>query len=523
VTDGVVPGEQLLAATSSKVTEVLVPAGHCREPEPRVVKQVGGHNLRGAARASARSETIQPLTPGWLRHYIAVLVGLDIIVAASSSWTAYVLRFGDRSARHEAIVAVLFPIVVVASAHVARAYEPRFVCAGSDEYRRYFDACIRVGALIGVTSYGFKLALARGFVVVAFPLATVGGLLARHLCRSVLHMFRRSGRCQHRVLVVGRERSIAELVRRLRSRTEAGFLVVGACVDNARGLVVEGIPVRGTTADIVTVLKECQADTLAITAWSDLSQEELRQLSWELEGLRLSILVEPRLTDIAGPRIHVRPVADLPLLHVEEPEFGGGRRILKSAADRICAAAALLILLPVLVSIAVAIRLTSPGSALYHQPRVGLRGRNFTMYKFRTMRQSADQELPRLAAINQHADGLLFKIRQDPRVTSVGRWLRRFSLDELPQLFNVVKGDMSLVGPRPPLVTEVAQYAGAVQRRLFVKPGMTGLWQIRGRSDLPWDESVRLDLYYVENWSLAFDLSILWKTVWAVVSRRGAY
>jgi len=452
-----------------------------------------------------------------------VVVGLDLLVAAMSSSAAYLLRFGDDPVRLDAAVALVFPIVIVVSAHLARAYEPRFVDSGSDGYRRYFDACVRVAAFVSVTSYGFKLEVARGFVVLAFPAATLGGLLARHMARSVLHGLRRSGHCQHRVVVVGRERSIAELVRRLRSHEEAGFAVVGACVDAPRGPKVEDVPVVGTTADVVAALKRCRADTLAVTAWSDLSQEELRQVSWQLEGLGLAILVEPRLTDIAGPRIHVRPVADLPLLHIEEPEFGGGRRALKSAVDRSTSAMALLLLLPVLVSVALAIRLTSSGPALYYQTRVGLRGRSFTMYKFRTMRQGADREVRHLAALNQNADGLLFKIREDPRVTAVGRWLRRFSLDELPQLINVARGDMSLVGPRPPLATEVAQYADAVQRRLLVKPGMTGLWQISGRSDLPWDESVRLDLYYVENWSPAFDLTILWKTFFAVVSRRGAY
>jgi exopolysaccharide biosynthesis polyprenyl glycosylphosphotransferase len=500
-----------------------------RPLEPVPASSVGGPARRSAGYWLRRpggvpaDPGLRRVTPTWLRRYIGFLVCLDLIVASLSALAAYLVRFGGEAVRYDAAVALLFPVVVVASAHVARAYEPRFVDSGSDGYRRYFDACVRVGALVGVTSYGFKLEVARGFVVLAFPAATAGGLLARHVARGRLHALRRSGRCQHRVLVVGRERSIAELVRRLHSRGEAGYAVVGACVDNSRGPQVEGVPVVGTTADVVAALKECRADTLAVTAWSDLSQEELRQLSWQLEGLGLAILVEPRLTDIAGPRIHVRPVADLPLLHVEEPEFGGGRRMLKSAVDRSTAAVALMIMLPVVIAISTAIRVTSPGPALFHQTRIGLRGRSFTMYKFRTMRKGADREVRHLAALNENADGLLFKIREDPRVTSVGRWLRRFSLDELPQLINVVKGDMSLVGPRPPLATEVAQYADRVQRRLLVKPGMTGLWQISGRSDLPWDESVRLDLYYVENWSPAFDLSILWKTFFAVVSRRGAY
>ncbi len=226
---------------------------------------------------------------------------------------------------------------------------------------------------------------------------------------------------------------------------------------------------------------------------------------------------------MTGPRIHIRPVAGLPLLHVEEPSFSGGRRIVKSLFDRIIALAALLVLAPLLVVIAAAVRLTSAGPALFCQTRVGRNGREFRIYKFRSMRITAEEELAALIAQNEAGDGLLFKIRKDPRITRVGGWLRRLSLDELPQLLNVVKGEMSLVGPRPPLPAEVAQYASDVRRRLLVKPGLTGLWQVSGRSDLSWEESVRLDLHYVENWSLALDVMILWKTAWAVLRSRGAY
>ena len=167
--------------------------------------------------------------------------------------------------------------------------------------------------------------------------------------------------------------------------------------------------------------------------------------------------------------------------------------------------------------------MTSRGPAFFKQERVGTEGERFTMYKLRSMYVDAEQRLADLRALNQHGDGVLFKMKDDPRVTPVGKHLRRFSLDELPQLINVVKGDMSLVGPRPPLQSEVKQYQNDVRRRLLVKPGLTGLWQVSGRSDLSWDESVRLDLHYVENWSLALDLHILWRTMFVVLGRHGAY
>jgi len=232
--------------------------------------------------------------------------------------------------------------------------------------------------------------------------------------------------------------------------------------------------------------------------------------------------VSPGMVEIAGPRLHIRPFVGLPLLSIEEPVFSGWKRVLKGALDRVGAACALILIAPVLLGIALAVRFSGPGPVLYRQVRVGAYGDRYTMYKFRSMVDGADAKLSELLASNE-GQGLLFKMRDDPRVTPVGRWLRRFSLDELPQLFNVLGGSMSLVGPRPPLPKEVERYDTSIRRRLLVKPGLTGLWQISGRSDLSWEESVRLDLRYVENWTLALDLLILWKTASAVLRSRGAY
>jgi exopolysaccharide biosynthesis polyprenyl glycosylphosphotransferase len=213
-------------------------------------------------------------------------------------------------------------------------------------------------------------------------------------------------------------------------------------------------------------------------------------------------------------------VTGLPLLHVEQPRFSGGRRIVKATFDRVVALTAIVLLAPVLIGIALAIRITTRGPALFRQQRIGRDGTPFTMYKFRSMVIDAEDLRDQL---DSERDGPMFKVRADPRVTGVGRWLRRYSLDELPQLFNVLNGSMSLVGPRPPLPGEVATYDGDVHRRLLVRPGVTGLWQVSGRADLSWDESVRLDLRYVDNWSLAADLLILWKTGRAVLQGSGAY
>ena len=475
------------------------------------------------ARAVDRHELPARITTRWQRKLVRVLLVLDLLAAAVAALVALLVRFGTDAPALYVGATLLFPPLWLLTCASTRSYELRFLGTGSEEFRRVFDAGVRLLAVVALASLAFQIDLARIYVLIAFPLVVVLTLLLRYTARQGLHRMRTQGRCLHRVVVVGRERSCAELVRQLRREPFAGFSVVGACIDRTQGPVVEGVPVVGTSSSVIEALKTTDADTVAVGAWSDFSQADLRRLSWELEGSGVSLVVAPSLTDIAGPRIHIRPVAGLPLLHVEQPEFNGGRRLLKGSTDRIAALLVLLLGSPVLIGLALAVALSSRGGALFRQVRVGVDGRTFTMYKFRSMYADAEERLAGLQALNENADGLLFKMKDDPRVTPVGKWLRRFSLDEVPQLLNVVKGDMSLVGPRPPLPREVAQYGEDVRRRLLVRPGLTGLWQISGRSDLSWEESVRLDLHYVENWSLALDVMIIWKTVFAVLQRKGAY
>jgi exopolysaccharide biosynthesis polyprenyl glycosylphosphotransferase len=231
--------------------------------------------------------------------------------------------------------------------------------------------------------------------------------------------------------------------------------------------------------------------------------------------------VAPQLTDIAGPRVHIRPVEGLPLLYVEEPTLSGVAWLFKNLLDRVVAAVGLVLLAPVLVAVGVAIKLTDPGPVFFRQSRVGREGKIFRVWKYRTMYVDAEERRATLVDQNE-SDGLLFKIKNDPRITPLGRFLRLSSLDELPQLINVLLGEMSLVGPRP-LPAEDGDYLGDVRRRLLVRPGITGLWQVSGRSSLSWDDAVRLDLYYVDNWSLTFDLTIMWKTIGVVLRSKGAY
>jgi exopolysaccharide biosynthesis polyprenyl glycosylphosphotransferase len=341
-----------------------------------------------------------------------------------------------------------------------------------------------------------------------------------------VHHQRASGHYMLDLVVVGGEYSVTDLVTQLRGEPHNGLRVVGACLPaGCTGELLEplGVPVLGGLDDVAVIARESGVDTVAVTSCPEMYGARLRRLAWDLEGTDIDLVVAPGLIEVAGPRLHIRPVSGLPLLHVEEPEFAGARRVIKSAVDRTAAGLLALLLCPLLLVIGLAIRLTSRGPAFFRQTRIGKDGREFTMVKFRTMVVDAEARRAALADQNERGEGLLFKIRNDPRVTPVGRFLRKYSLDELPQVINVLTGRMSLVGPRPPLPEEVALYGEDVRRRLLVKPGVTGLWQISGRSDLSWDESVRLDLRYVENWSLTLDLMILWKTAFAVVRGAGAY
>ncbi len=463
----------------------------------------------------------------WERRLVAVILLVDLASILLSCGAAHLVRVGSAMpGERYAVITTGLAVAWIVAIWLSRGYEARYLTLGSEEFKRTFNASLRVVACIATISYATEAHTGRRLVVIALPLATVVTLLSRYATRKALLQLRRDGRCVYRVIAAGSAAGVADLVRSTRQARYAGMKVVGCCVGQNGSIgvtAIEGVPVLGDLDSIAGAVANAKASTVAVAARGEVSAQALRRLSWELEGTGVDMLVAPALTDVAGPRIHIRPVAGLPLLHVEEPELSGGRRLLKSAFDRTVALVALVLLLPVMLALALAIRLTSPGPVLFRQVRCGRNGRHFTIYKYRSMQVDAEHQLQTLLTENDRADGLLFKIRRDPRVTPVGRWLRRYSLDELPQLLNVFRGDMSLVGPRPPLPSEVARYETDVHRRLLVKPGLTGLWQVSGRSDLTWDESVRLDLEYVENWSLAMDFMILWKTAFAVMKADGAY
>jgi len=459
----------------------------------------------------------------WTRDYLREVALADLGCGVVGVFMAAQVRFGSNVTSMYLALSLALPVLWVAALWLAGAYDVRFIGTGSDEYRKVLNAGVGLTAAVAIFSYAVNLELSRSYVVIALPSVTVFDVLARYALRKRLHARRMRGKCRHNVVAVGHELAVADLVTELGRDRYHGLTVVGACVVQPGECdELAGVPVYGGLDDISGAVKAFGADTVAVTACPEMDGLRLRSLAWELEKTGTDLCVAPALIDVAGPRTTIRPTAGLTLLHVDHPQLTGFRLVIKGLFDRCAAGAGLVVLAPVMAILAATIWLNDRGPVLFTQVRIGKDGHEFRIYKFRTMVVDAEKQQAELLDVND-SDGVLFKLRKDPRVTAVGAHLRRWSFDELPQLYNVFLGHMSLVGPRPAVPDEVAKYADHVRRRLVVKPGLTGLWQVNGRSDLSWDESVRLDLRYVENWSFALDLQILWKTVSALAKGAGAY
>ena len=403
------------------------------------------------------------------------------------------------------------------------AYERHVFGAGTEEFKLVVNASFFTAALVATMAFLMQYPLSRGFFVLLFPMGVLLLLLGRLLSRRTIQRLRRAGHFTEKVLLVGSPIYIAEIHKVLARESWLGYRVMGCLVPGVHAgpaTTSSGVPVLGLIEDVRAVVDEVSPDIVFFTAGAVKSSTQLRRLAWDLEDhAHVQIIVAPNVTDVSSERIRIRPVAGLPLMHLGRSRSQVATNDAKRAFDLVGALAILALVWPVLLGLMAWIRRHDGGPALFRQTRVGREGVEFTCLKLRSMSVDAEERLAELEA----RDHILFKSTDDPRVTRPGRLIRRFSLDELPQLWNVVRGEMSLVGPRPPLPAEVEQYEDDMLRRLNVLPGMTGLWQVSGRSDLSWEDTVRLDLYYVDNWSMVQDLFILARTVTAVLASRGAY
>ncbi|WP_245561449.1 sugar transferase [Actinomycetospora chiangmaiensis] len=487
------------------------------DPQGPVVGVIG--DPLTAATGLAGVDAVRRTRMSWARR----LMVLDLAVVAAVGLVAACF-VPSIVATHPGITAALVVGLVVllgVAFALGRCWHPVQVSSGGLECTRIVQSGTGALLVLALTEVALRDYRLQPYTLFVLPAAVVAVLVGRGIARSVLHRRRRQGIGLTNVLAVGSSESVTDLVERTRRAPEFGWTVVAACTPRGQGDCL-GVPVVGDLDDAAEQVRRVGAEIVAVAPAPGWSGQRLHRLAWRLEGTDLDLVVDPGLMEIAGPRLHMTPVDGLPMIRLTQPTFRGWGRVSKAIVDRFLAASAILLLAPVLITLAVLVKREDGGRVFFRQERVGRGGETFRMLKFRSMVADAETVRAGLRSVNE-GSGPLFKVRADPRVTRIGRILRRYSLDELPQLFNVLGGSMSLVGPRPPLPAEVAQYADDARRRLLVRPGMTGLWQVSGRSDLSWDESVRLDLRYVENWSPGLDVHILARTVSAVVTGRGAY
>ena len=503
------------------------------DPLEQALLSVSVPMIPAPAAAGAKSTSVnrarwdRETVDDWSRIFLRQLLVTDAISATIAIALGWLIRFGwGSSALTDAYIfwSVVLTVTWLLCLHAAGAYEIRRISTGAREYQQVLRGCANLIGAAAVVGYLSGIHVARIFVAVVIPVGALLMVLGRYAGRQTVHARRKHGHWTSAILAVGTSESVRHLAEVTSRNPQAGLVVVGACCEDAEkgSELTAGVPVVGDLSQAAAMAEELNVDIVAV-AGSGLGPRRIRELGWELEGSGRNMVMAPGLTEVAGPRVHVSPVEGLPLMWVDQPQFTGVRRVVKRAVDLGGASLILILGAPVLLIIAAMVRLTSPGPALYRSIRMGQGRREIKVYKFRSMYRDADNRRKRPARDERVRGRHALQDPHDPRVTPVGRLLRKYSMDELPQLFNVIGGSMSLVGPRPPLPDEVERYETHDHRRLLVKPGMTGLWQVSGRSDLSWDESVRLDLYYVENWSLALDLAIIARTMWAVLRSRGAY
>lgn len=460
----------------------------------------------------------KPLTRGIAAtDAVALLVAATAVLLIAPAWGvgASAPRGSD----------VLWIFIAISGSWVAlaavRSRDPRLLAVGSTEYQRLAWATWQTAAILLVGGHLAGLSAPDRALAWTFVLGLVLLALGRAFWRRRIRRLRATGADVANALVVGPESKVRAVLGALARHPELGYRAIGACMphdESGRAPDLGDVRVLGDLENASHAAAEAGAEVVLLTSSDHTGPDVVRALGWDLAGAGINLVLTSEAIDTAERRLVVARTHGVRLVHVDPPRYRGVKYVVKRVGDVIGAGLILLVLSPLLLGIAVAVKATSPGPVIFRQPRPGRNGRHFTMYKFRSMVVGAEA---RLDDVIEHV-GLYFKPVNDPRVTRVGRVLRRTSMDELPQLVNVLLGQMSLVGPRPQTVREVAQYDAVMARRLLVTPGMTGLWQVSGRSDLPVEEALRYDLFYVDNWTLLGDLAILARTAGAVVRGSGA-
>lgn len=488
---------------------------------------------RSAQRAERRRPVRAAGTPSRALRYLAPtafvtdVVAIALAGAVAAAGRDHLGLFAPAPlsvAEYLAVGALLIPAGWLLTLLLSGCYAKTVFGAGTDEYKRVLNASLAAAGLVALGCYLAKFQLSRGFFVLLFLVGVPLLILGRVLLRRALYAARAHGALQQRVVITGTPSHVDEIASVLRRETWLGYQVVGALLPDAvpGSQTAARVPVLGSSEQLLEAVESSEADVIFLAGGALDSSQQLRRIAWQLEDRDVQLVVAPSVTDVSAERVRVTPVGGLPLMHIAKPRTVGASRLGKRAFDLVGSLGLLFLFSPLLLVAAIRIKAHDGGPVLFKQQRTGRDGRIFHCLKLRSMVVDAEERLAALHDEHGFVAGL-FKLEYDPRVTRPGRWLRRWSIDELPQLLNVLRGEMSLVGPRPPLPSEVAQYAGDTSRRLRVRPGMTGLWQVSGRSDLAYDEAIRLDLFYVDNWSMLQDLAILARTLGAVFGSRGAY
>ena len=482
--------------------------------------------------------------PLWRYIYVAALVAVDVLVMLLSLVICFAFNPGayDTVTRAMPIWVFLLAYCVIGLLCLAfaGAYHRHVMAEGYELYTKLINAAIFTIVLASCVAFMLNLQLPRTALIIAPLVGLVCELVARWMMRCLLHHHRRRGECKYTTVIVGSSEGINRTLRLMRRNSALGYMPVAVCpiapdprMDDAYVVTnfvadpdIEGadkLRVLSFGSRFARTIERMGVQEVYIADVLSRDSKLLHAMSLAIESLGIELAISVSLADVGGHRLHLRNSAEQQVLIASLPQYRTTTYVIKRIIDIVLSAVALVVSSPIMLGVAIAIKLDDGGPVLFKQTRVGIHGKPFTMYKFRSMVTNAEEIKAKLAAESGQTDRFIFKLKDDPRITKVGKFIRKTSLDEFPQFFNVFKGDMSLVGPRPALPDEVARYGSLYSTRLLVKPGITGPWQVSGRSDLSQEQSEFLDVSYIENWSITGDLAILAKTVMVVFRGTGSY